>query len=98
MSHIEVTGSVSCSSRDNHITASSREAPHISAEGCSPPQKAGRCGWPNTLQRSSSSNCTHGTPAGLPCGMPGRGEVMEGAVQQAAQRGRQFIGSDYSRA
>ncbi len=86
------TGRVASSNRVNQFMASSREAPHISAEGCSPPQKAGRCGWPNTLQRSSSSSCTHGTPAGLPFGMPGRREVMDGAMQQAAQEGRQFIG------
>jgi hypothetical protein len=30
-----------------------------------------------------------GTPAGLPWGMPGIGLVMEGAMQQAAQWGRQ---------
>jgi hypothetical protein len=29
-----------------------------------------------------------GTPAGLPFGMPGIGLEIEGAVQQAAQRGR----------
>lgn len=62
----------------------------MSAEGCSPAQKAGRSGWPNTLQRNSSSSCTHGTPAGLPWGMPGKGEVIEGAMQQAAQFGRQL--------
>jgi hypothetical protein len=28
--------------------------------------------------------------------MPGKGEVMEGAVQQAAQSGRQFMGRDYT--
>jgi hypothetical protein len=26
----------------------------------------------------------------LPCGMPGMGEVIEGAMQQAAQPSRQF--------
>jgi oxygen-independent coproporphyrinogen-3 oxidase len=31
------------------------------------------------------------TPAGLPCGMPGMAELMEGAVQQAPQLGRHFI-------
>ena len=31
-----------------------------------------------------------GTPAGFPLGMPGMGEEMEGAVQQAAQPGRQI--------
>jgi len=28
--------------------------------------------------------------------MSGSGEVMEGAMQQAAQEGRQFMGRDYS--
>ncbi len=28
-------------------------------------------------------------PAGLPCGRPGMGLLIEGAVQQAAQPGRQ---------
>lgn len=31
-------------------------------------------------------------PAGLPWGMPGMGEAIEGAMQQAAQPGRQSIG------
>lgn len=44
---------------------------------------------PNTLQRKFSSSCTQGTPAGLPSGMPGSGEVIEGAMQQAVQWGRQ---------
>jgi len=56
-----------------------------------PPQNAGRSGLPNTLQRSFSSSCTQGVPAVLPLGMPGRGEVMEGAMQQAAQWGRHSI-------
>ncbi len=84
-------GQVASSKRVNHASACSRDSPHISAEGCNPPQKAGRSGLPNTLQRNASSSCTHGTPAGLPCGMPGRGEVMEGAMQQAAQEGRQIM-------
>ena len=36
-----------------------------------------------------SSSCTQRTPAGLPFGMPGIGELIEGAVQQAPQPGRQ---------
>jgi hypothetical protein len=92
---IPKTGFVACSSRVSQASASSRDSPHISAEGCSPPQKAGRSGWPNALQRNSSSSWMHGIPAGLPLGMPGRGEVMEGAMQQAAQWGRQFMGRDY---
>lgn len=87
--YIHYTGRVALSSCDNHAIASSRDEPHISAEGCNPRQNAGRSGVPNTLQRSSSSRRTHGTPAGLPFGMPGRGEVIEGAMQQAAQWGRQ---------
>lgn len=85
------TGCVASSNRDNHTIASSRVVPHISSEGCSPPQNAGRSGVPNTLQRNSSSSCAHGTPAGLPFGIPGKGEVMEGAMQQAAQWGRQVM-------
>jgi len=61
----------------------------MSGPGFNVPQNAGRSGRPNSRQRSASSNCTHGTPAGLPCGMPGIGEVIEGAVQQAAQPDRQ---------
>lgn len=32
------------------------------------------------------------TPAGLPCGMPGIGEEMEGAMQQAPQPARHSMG------
>lgn len=63
--------------------------PHISSDGRSEAQNAGRSGLPNNLQRSASSSCTQGTPAGLPLGMPGMGEVMDGAMQQAPQPGRQ---------
>jgi hypothetical protein len=33
-------------------------------------------------------------PAGFPFGMPGIGELIEGAVQQAPQPGRQLAGAD----
>lgn len=33
-----------------------------------------------------------GMPAGLPCGMPGMGDAIDGAVQQAPQCGRHGIG------
>ncbi|AZY52929.1 hypothetical protein D0839_14525 [Bordetella avium] len=36
-------------------------------------------------QRKASSSWMQGTPAGLPCGMPGIGLEIEGAMQQAAQ-------------
>jgi hypothetical protein len=42
-------------------------------------------------QRISAINCTQATPAGLPSGIPGIGLVIEGAIQQAPQSGRQFM-------
>ena len=33
----------------------------------------------------------HGMPAGLPCGIPGMGEVIEGAMQHAPQPERQSM-------
>ena len=54
-------------------------------------QKAGRSGLPKRAQRRSGRSCTQGMPAGLPWGMPGIGEVIEGAMQQAAQFGRQSM-------
>lgn len=66
--------------------------PHISTEACRPPQTAGRSGRPKMAQRLSSSSWAQRTPAGLPWGMPGMGEEMEGAMQQAPQPGRQAGG------
>jgi hypothetical protein len=63
----------------------------MAADGTSEAHTAGRSGRPNRRQRSASSSCTQGTPAGLPFGMPGMGELMDGAMQQAAQSGRQFM-------
>jgi hypothetical protein len=42
-------------------------------------------------QALALSSCTQRTPAGLPWGMPGIGELMDGAMQQAPQPGRQFM-------
>jgi hypothetical protein len=39
----------------------------------------------------SSVNCTQRTPAGFPPGMPGIGEVMEMAMQQAPHPTRQSM-------
>ncbi|RTL01324.1 MAG: hypothetical protein EKK65_06870 [Lysobacterales bacterium] len=52
---------------------------------------AGRSGRPNSRQRCWSSSCTQRTPAGLPTGMPGIGLLIDGAMQQAPQPGRQFM-------
>ena len=35
-----------------------------------------------------------GTPARLPCGMPGIGELMDGAMQQAPHAGRQSMNEE----
>jgi len=68
----------------------------MSSDGGSEPHTAGRSGWPKILQRSASSSWTQRTPAGLPLGMPGMGLLIDGAMQQAAQEGRQFMGSTLS--
>lgn len=79
------------SNSSNHRIAYSRLEPHISADGCNPAQNPGRSGRPKIRQRLSSPNCTQRIPAGLPCGIPGIGLVMEGAVQHAPQLSRHFI-------
>ena len=84
-------GAVARSSRVSQASAAEALAPHISAEGASCPQTAGRSGWPKMRQALVSSSCTQRTPAGLPSGMPGMAELMEGAMQQAPQPGRQFM-------
>ena len=63
----------------------------MSSDGGSDPQTAGRSGRPKIRQRSSSSSWMQRTPAGLPSGMPGIGLLIDGAMQQAAQWGRQFM-------
>jgi len=82
-------GAVCASSRASHLIAWLRELPHISIDGCSEPHTAGRWAWPNSRQRPCASSCTQGTPAGLPLGMPGMAVLIDGAIQQAAQAGRQ---------
>ena len=86
----------------NQCNACSRVSPHISAAGFSEAHTAGRSGWPKMAQASSAVSCTQRTPAGLlmplTSGMPGIGVEMEGAMQQAPQPGRQFMGEDYSAA
>jgi hypothetical protein len=64
-------------------------SPHISSLGLSDPQTDGRSGCPKIRHRSSAPSCTHRTPAGLPCGIPGIGLEIDGAMQHAPQSGRQ---------
>ena len=85
-------GRVAVSSSPSRAKAAGRSLPHMSIEGRSEVQNAGRSGLPNSLQRIAWSSCTQATPAGLPCGMPGMGEVIDGAMQQAPQPGRQEKG------
>lgn len=76
-------GRVITSSSLNQRSAYSRELPHISSDGCSPEQHPGRSGRPKMAQRNSASRCTQGCPAGL------FSELIDGAMQQAPQPGRQ---------
>jgi hypothetical protein len=71
--------------------ACSAVSPHISAVGRSPTHTAGRSGFPNSLQRLSLVSWTQRMPAGFPCGMPGMGEEIDGAMQQAPQPTRHAI-------
>ena len=84
-------GSVSFSHSARIAMASSLHDPHISSMGRKEPHTFGRSGDPKILQRNSLSNWMHGTPAGLPFGMPGIGDDIDGAMQHAPQPGRQFI-------
>lgn len=54
-------------------------------------QTSGRSGRPKMAQRLSGVSWTQRTPAGLPFGMPGIGDDMDGAMQQAPQPTRHFM-------
>jgi hypothetical protein len=84
-------GAVAASSAAKTQSASSRFAPHMLSFGRRLAQTAGRPGWPKIAQRKSGNNCTHRSPARLPCGIPGIGEEIEGAIQHAPHPLRQSI-------
>jgi hypothetical protein len=86
------SGRVCCSSCVNQIKAWTLESPHMTADGLRRVHTAGRCGWPKIRQRLAVSSCAQRIPAGLPCGMPGMGLEMEGAMQQAPQPDRHSMG------
>lgn len=88
---VSAVGAVNSSSLARFASASSRQEPHISGDGCSEPHTAGRSGEPKIRQRYSRSRFTHGTPATLPSGIPGIGDDIEGAMQHAPQPGRHSI-------
>ena len=84
-------GAVCASNTPSIAIACAASSPHIERCGRSETQTLGRDARPNRAQRKSGSNWTQGMPAGLPCGISGIGELIDGAMQQAAQRGRQSI-------
>ena len=83
-------GQVSTSRSASQCKANWRDSPHISGAACKPAQQAGRSGRPKIVQRKSVSRCTHGTPAGL------FSELIDGAIQQAPQPGRQLIAGRFA--
>jgi hypothetical protein len=60
----------------------------MSGSGRSAAQTAGRSASPKSRQRLSAVSCRQRTPAGFPAGIPGMGEEMEAAMQQAPHPGR----------
>jgi len=84
-------GRVRTSNTVKYASASSRLAPHISFVGRRLEHTSGRSARPKIAQRISGKSCTQGIPAGLPCGMPGIGELMLGATQHAPQCDRHSI-------
>lgn len=74
-----------------YVIAASRSVEHISGEGCRLPHTLGRKAEPKILHKLSSDSCTHLTFAGLPSGIPGIGDEIEGAIQQAPQSIRHSI-------
>ena len=83
-------GLVASSRASRNFKACSRLSPHMLCTGRKPIHTCGRSGLPKIRHRLSSSSCTHRTPAGLPFGMPGIGDEMDGAIQHAPQPGRQL--------
>lgn len=85
------SGWVASSSALSNRIASSALVPHISGCGRRRTHTAGRSGLPYSAQRLSAVNWTQRTPAGLPCGIPGIGDEIEGAMQQAPHPTRHSI-------
>jgi len=71
--------------------ASSRQVPQNSSEGVHSRQTRGRDSDPKIMHRKSSVRLTQGTPPGFPSGIPGMGDEIEGAMQQAPQSRQLFF-------
>ena len=78
------SGWVSSSICDRSHIASASSWPHISGLGRRLAQTGGRSGRSKRRQRLSGVSCAQRSPAGLPDPMPGMGDEIEGAIQQAA--------------
>ena len=65
--------------------ASIDDSLHISFEGLNFIQISGLFEFPNSWHRLSEVNWIHLTPAGLPFGIPGIEDDIEGAIQHAPQ-------------
>ena len=79
---------VACSHQVSICIASSALSPHASSSAMNSAHTLGRSGEPKMSQRRSGVRCAHTTPAGLPLGIAGNAEVIEGAIQQAPQPSR----------
>jgi hypothetical protein len=77
--------------------ASSLLLPQTSMSATNAEHTAGRSGWPKIWHRLSTDNCTQRSPAGLPWGMPGMGELMEGATALTALHDEEYLttGNDW---
>jgi hypothetical protein len=73
------------------MSASSAQLPHISSLGRKLVQTCGRSAQPKIRHLLSFVNCKQRTPAGFPADIPGIGEEIDGAIQQAAQPARHSI-------
>jgi len=71
--------------------ASALSLPQMYSSGVKLPQTFGLAGSSKIAQLKSLNNCTQGTPAALPLGIPGMGELIEGAIQHAPQPDRHNI-------
>lgn len=83
------------SSSDKMAKASLWLLPQKRGSALKPPHTLGLSGEWNMAHRKSCVRWRQRTPAGLPLGMPGMGEDMEGAMQQAPQCVLQFIAQKY---
>jgi hypothetical protein len=79
------------SSNLNILNASSRSLPQNSSSALKSEQTFGLIGSPYRAHLKSSSKLTHLNPAGLPPCIPGIGDEIEIAIQQAPQFGLQSI-------